>query len=144
MTITNVTFIGLGVMGFPMAGHLKNNNYNVTVFNRTTSKSDSWIKEYKGQAQLTAGKASQNSEIVFTCVGNDNDLKEYLSKISDEALFAYNVYQIEGEGKKLFSTLFFEETNFPLAAKPPSPSSISPTDKFFLATDMTSALKDLV
>ena len=69
MTIKNVTFIGLGVMGFPMAGHLKNNNFNVTVFNRTTSKSDSWIKEYQGLAQSSIGKASQNSEIVFTCVG---------------------------------------------------------------------------
>ena len=48
MTIKNVTFIGLGVMGFPMAGHLKNNNFNVTVFNRTTSKADSWIKKYQG------------------------------------------------------------------------------------------------
>ena len=47
-------------------------------------------------------------------------------------------------GKKLFSTLFFEETNFPLAANPPSPSSFSPTNKFFLATVITSALKNLV
>jgi len=78
MTIKNVTFIGLGVMGFPMAGHLKNNNFNVTVFNRTTSKSDNWVKKYRGLAQSTAGKASQNSEIVFTCVGRDEDLREIM------------------------------------------------------------------
>ena len=51
MTIKNVTFIGLGVMGFPMAGHLKNNNYEVTVFNRTSSKSDKWVKDFKGFAK---------------------------------------------------------------------------------------------
>ena len=65
MTIKNVTFIGLGVMGFPMAGHLKNNNFNVTVFNRTASKTDSWIKKHQGFAKSTISEASQNSEIVF-------------------------------------------------------------------------------
>ena len=78
MNIQNVTFIGLGVMGFPMAGHLKNNSFNVTVFNRTTSKSDNWIKEFNGLAELTPGKASLNSEIVFTCVGKDEDLREVM------------------------------------------------------------------
>ena len=78
MTIQNVTFIGLGVMGFPMAGHLKNNNFNVTVYNRTTSKSANWIKEYQGLAQSTAGKASQNAEIVITCVGKDEDLRDVM------------------------------------------------------------------
>ena len=78
MTIKNVTFIGLGVMGFPMAGHLKNNNFNVTVFNRTASKADSWIKEYQGFAKSSIGEASQDSEIVFTCVGKDEDLREVM------------------------------------------------------------------
>ena len=78
MTIKNITFIGLGVMGFPMAGHLKKHNFNVTVFNRTTSKSDSWVKEYHGLTKPTAGKASQNSEIIFTCVGKDEDLREVM------------------------------------------------------------------
>jgi len=80
MNIQNVTFIGLGVMGFPMAGHLKNNNFNVTVFNRTTSKSDTWIKEFNGLLELTPGKASQNSDIVFICVGKDEDLREVMEK----------------------------------------------------------------
>ena len=69
MTIQNVTFIGLGVMGFPMAGHLKINNFNVTVYNRTNSKSDKWVKEYNGSSESTPGKASPNSEVIFTCVG---------------------------------------------------------------------------
>ena len=63
-----------------MAGHLKNNNFNVTVFNRTTSKSDTWIKEFNGLVELTPGKASQNSDIVFTCVGKDEDLREVMEK----------------------------------------------------------------
>ena len=78
MTIQNVTFIGLGVMGFPMAGHLKNNNFNVTVYNRTNSKSDKWVKKYNGSSESTPGKASQNSEIIFTCVGRDDDLREVM------------------------------------------------------------------
>ena len=78
MSIKNVTFIGLGVMGFPMAGHLKNNNYGVTVFNRTSSKSDKWVADYKGFAKSTPGEASQNSEAIFTCVGRDDDLREVM------------------------------------------------------------------
>ena len=65
-------------MGFPMAGHLKNNNFNVTVFNRTNSKSDKWVKEYNGSSESTPGKASQNSEVIFTCVGRDDDLREVM------------------------------------------------------------------
>ena len=78
MSIKNVTFIGLGVMGYPMAGHLKKNNYEVIVFNRTNSKSHDWVYEYKGSSESTPGKASQNSEVVFTCVGRDEDLREVM------------------------------------------------------------------
>ena len=78
MSIKNVTFIGLGVMGFPMAGHLKNNNYGVTVFNRTNSKSNKWVANYKGFSKSTPGEASQNSEAIFTCVGRDDDLREVM------------------------------------------------------------------
>ena len=48
MSIKNVSFIGLGVMGYPMAGHLQNNGYNVTVYNRTTIKAEKWVEKYKG------------------------------------------------------------------------------------------------
>ena len=78
MSIKNVTFIGLGVMGYPMAGHLKRNNYEVTVFNRTSSKSDKWVSDYKGFAKSSPGEASQNSEVIFTCVGRDDDLREVM------------------------------------------------------------------
>ena len=53
MEIKNVTFIGLGVMGYNMAGHLKKNNYNTTVYNRTTSVADKWVKEFSGIAKST-------------------------------------------------------------------------------------------
>ena len=73
-----VTFIGLGVMGYPMAGHLKKNNFEVTVYNRTSSKSDKWVSEYGGFSESIPGKASQNSEIIFICVGKDSDLREVM------------------------------------------------------------------
>jgi 3-hydroxyisobutyrate dehydrogenase-like beta-hydroxyacid dehydrogenase len=78
MSIKNVSFIGLGVMGYPMAGHLQNNGYNVTVYNRTTVKAEKWVEEYKGSMAKTPGKASQNSEIVFMCVGRDEDIMEVM------------------------------------------------------------------
>jgi 3-hydroxyisobutyrate dehydrogenase-like beta-hydroxyacid dehydrogenase len=78
MSIKNVSFIGLGVMGYPMAGHLQNNGYNVTVYNRTTAKAEKWVEEYKGSMAKTPGEASQNSEIIFMCVGRDEDIIEVM------------------------------------------------------------------
>ncbi len=72
----NVAFIGLGVMGYPMAGYISKAGHNVTVYNRTTSKADKWLNEYKGSKAETPAKASVNADFVFTCVGNDNDLSE--------------------------------------------------------------------
>tara|TARA_B100001971_G_scaffold55709_1_gene50774 strand:- start:260 stop:1129 length:870 start_codon:yes stop_codon:yes gene_type:complete len=71
-----VAFIGLGVMGYPMAGYISKAGHNVTVFNRTTSKADKWLKEYKGSKADTPAKAARDANFVFTCVGNDNDLRE--------------------------------------------------------------------
>mgnify|MGYP003324510887 CR=1 FL=1 len=72
----NVTFIGLGVMGYPMAGYISKAGHNVTVFNRTKSKAEKWTKEYKGKMADTPAEAAKDAEYVFTCVGNDNDLRE--------------------------------------------------------------------
>jgi len=72
----NVAFIGLGVMGYPMAGYISKGGHNVTVFNRTKSKAEKWIKEYKGKIAETPAEAAKDVEYVFTCVGNDNDLRE--------------------------------------------------------------------
>ena len=71
-----VAFIGLGVMGFPMAGYISKAGHNVTVFNRTESKADKWLTEHKGTKAQTPAKASENADFVFTCVGNDDDLSE--------------------------------------------------------------------
>ena len=71
-----VSFIGLGVMGYPMAGYISKDGHNVTVYNRTRSKAEKWAKEYKGKIAETPEEAAKDSNFVFTCVGNDDDLKE--------------------------------------------------------------------
>ena len=71
-----VAFLGLGVMGYPMAGHLSKSGYDVNVYNRTKQKSELWIKDYKGNAFNTPSEAVKGCDIVFACVGNDNDIKE--------------------------------------------------------------------
>tara|TARA_B100001115_G_scaffold125798_1_gene94321 strand:- start:1361 stop:2233 length:873 start_codon:yes stop_codon:yes gene_type:complete len=78
MSVKNVSFIGLGVMGYPMAGHLQKNGYNVTVFNRTESKAKKWVEEYGGQMGKTPNEASLHAEIVFMCVGRDEDIIEVM------------------------------------------------------------------
>ena len=71
-----VTFIGLGVMGYPMAGYISKAGHNVTVYNRTSSKADKWISEFKGSKADTPEKAAQGADFIITCVGNDDDLRE--------------------------------------------------------------------
>jgi 3-hydroxyisobutyrate dehydrogenase len=71
-----VAFIGLGVMGYPMAGYISKGGHKVTVFNRTKSKAEKWVSEYKGNIAETPAEAAKDAEYVFTCVGNDNDLRE--------------------------------------------------------------------
>ncbi len=71
-----VAFIGLGVMGYPMAGYISKGGHNVTVYNRTGAKADKWIKEFKGKKADTPKDAAKDADYVFTCVGNDNDLRE--------------------------------------------------------------------
>ena len=72
----NVAFIGLGVMGYPMAGYISKAGHNVTVFNRTKSKAEKWVGEYKGKMAETPAEAAKDAEYIFTCVGNDNDLRK--------------------------------------------------------------------
>ena len=71
-----VSFIGLGVMGYPMAGFISKAGHDVTVFNRTKAKAEKWVKEYKGKAADTPAEAAKDSDFIFTCVGNDDDLRE--------------------------------------------------------------------
>ena len=67
-----VAFIGLGVMGYPMAGHLQKAGFDVCVYNRTFEKAEQWVKEFGGCSAKTPREAAQGCEIVFSCVGNDN------------------------------------------------------------------------
>ncbi len=71
-----VAFIGLGVMGFPMAGHLANAGHHVTVFNRTAEKAQKWADTYNGNTAATPAEAADGADFVFTCVGNDDDLRQ--------------------------------------------------------------------
>ena len=71
-----ITFIGLGVMGFPMAGHLAKEGYNVTVYNRSEEKSKLWIENHIGTYSTSIKEAVSDSDMVFSCVGNDMDLRE--------------------------------------------------------------------
>lgn len=73
--MASVAFVGLGVMGFPMAGHLAAAGHQVTVYNRTGSKAEAWVAQHGGTAAPTPAGAAADAEIVFTCVGNDDDLR---------------------------------------------------------------------
>jgi len=70
-----VAFLGLGVMGYPMAGHLARAGHEVTVYNRTSAKAQQWVAEYGHRAAATPAEAAAGAEIVFACVGNDDDVR---------------------------------------------------------------------
>lgn len=73
--MTKIGFIGLGVMGYPMAGHLQRSGHDVTVYNRTTAKAEAWVREFGGAATATPREAADGAEIVFTIVGADDDVR---------------------------------------------------------------------
>jgi 3-hydroxyisobutyrate dehydrogenase-like beta-hydroxyacid dehydrogenase len=74
--MAKVAFIGLGVMGYPMAGHLKTKGgHDVSVYNRTTAKAEKWVAEFGGEFETTPAEAAKGADFVFTCVGNDDDLR---------------------------------------------------------------------
>lgn len=72
--MTKTAFLGLGVMGFPMAGHLAAKGHNVTVYNRTSAKSDQWVKQHEGVQAQTPVDAVQGADLVFACLGDDPDV----------------------------------------------------------------------
>jgi 2-hydroxy-3-oxopropionate reductase len=73
--LTNVAFLGLGVMGYPMAGHLSKAGLSVTVYNRTGTKAQQWIEEYGGRSAATPAEAARGADLVMMCVGNDDDVR---------------------------------------------------------------------
>jgi 3-hydroxyisobutyrate dehydrogenase len=85
--MAKVAFIGLGVMGYPMAGHLKNKGgHEVTVFNRTAAKAEKWVTQYGGKSAPTPKAAAAGQDFVMACVGNDNDLREVM--LGEAGIFA--------------------------------------------------------
>ena len=84
--MARVAFIGLGVMGFPMAGHLARAGHEVTVYNRTSARAEAWAAQHGGRAAPTPAKAAEGAEIVFACVGNDDDLRDVT--LGDDGAFA--------------------------------------------------------
>ena len=84
--MAKLAFLGLGVMGYPMAGHLKRAGHEVCVYNRTPAKAESWAREYGGQTAPTPRAAAAGAEFVMACVGNDDDLRSVC--LGDEGAFA--------------------------------------------------------
>ncbi len=84
--MAKTAFIGLGVMGYPMAGHLKTGGHEVTVYNRTAAKAERWASEHGGSYAPTPREAAKGADFVFTCVGNDDDLRAVV--LGDDGAFA--------------------------------------------------------
>src|SRR5262245_57398113 len=84
--MAKVAFIGLGVMGFPMAGHLSTKGHDVTVYNRTPAKAQQWTTQYRGTSAATPRAAADGCDFVFACVGNDSDLRAVT--MDDDGAFA--------------------------------------------------------
>jgi 3-hydroxyisobutyrate dehydrogenase len=85
--MAKVAFVGLGVMGYPMAGHLKTKGgHEVTVYNRTAAKGDKWVAQFGGKSALTPRAAADGQDFVMACVGNDNDLREVM--LGKDGVFA--------------------------------------------------------
>ena len=86
VTPHDVAFLGLGVMGYPMAGHLAGAGHRVTVYNRTEKKAQQWAQEFGGKSAKTPREAATGAQIVFSCVGNDDDLRGVM--LGDNGAFA--------------------------------------------------------
>ncbi|MEM6677452.1 MAG: NAD(P)-dependent oxidoreductase [Pseudomonadota bacterium] len=84
--MATVSFLGLGVMGYPMAGHLVAKGHTVKVYNRTAAKAEAWVAQHGGSHGLTPRDAARGSEIVFACVGNDDDLRSVV--LGEDGAFA--------------------------------------------------------
>ncbi len=84
--MTKVAFIGLGVMGYPMAGHIAAAGHEVTVYNRTAAKAEAWVQKHGGTTAPSPRAAAESAELAFTCVGNDDDLRSVV--LGDEGIFA--------------------------------------------------------
>ena len=106
-----VAFLGLGVMGYPMAGHLARAGHQVTVYNRTAAKAAAWVAEYGGTSAPTPAQAATGADIVFACVGNDDDLRSVtvgqqgaFAGMKPGALFADHTTASASGARELYAT----------------------------------------
>ena len=106
-----LAFIGLGVMGFPMAGHLAAAGHAVTVYNRTGSRAEEWLAKYPGRAADTPAAAARDAEIVFACVGNDDDLRSVVlgpdgafAGMASDAIFVDHTTASAQVARELYAT----------------------------------------
>ena len=108
--MSKVAFIGLGVMGYPMAGYIaRQGAHEVSVYNRTIAKAEKWVAEYGGTAAVTPAKAAEGAEFVFTCVGNDDDLRSVtigsegaFSSLAPDAVFVDNTTTSADVARELY------------------------------------------
>ncbi len=108
--MVKAAFLGLGVMGYPMARHLKAKGHDVTVYNRTAAKADKWVAEHGGRSATTPGAAADGQDIVFACVGNDDDLRDVtlgpdgaFKGMAKGALFVDHTTASAGIARELFA-----------------------------------------
>jgi 3-hydroxyisobutyrate dehydrogenase-like beta-hydroxyacid dehydrogenase len=110
--MAKVAWIGLGVMGYPMAGHIrKKGNHDLTVYNRNGAKAEAWVKEYGGKTAPTPADAAKDADFVFCCVGNDNDLREVttggkgaFNSVRKGAVFVDNTTASADVARELYAT----------------------------------------
>ncbi len=109
--MTKVAFIGLGVMGYPMAGHLAAGGHELTVYNRTAAKAEAWVAEHGGTSAPTPRAAAEGAEMAFSCVGNDDDLRSVtlgddgvLAGLAAGSIYIDNTTASAGVARELFAT----------------------------------------
>ena len=109
--MAKVAFLGLGVMGYPMAGHLAAAGHEVTVFNRTAAKAESWVAQHGGASAATPAEAAREAEFIFACVGEDDDVRQMttgengaFSSMQKEAIFIDNTTASADVAREIYAT----------------------------------------
>ena len=118
--MAKVAFLGLGVMGYPMAAHLKNKGgHDVTVYNRTPAKAEKWVAEHGGELAATPAEAAKGADFVFSCVGNDDDIREVtvgengaLSTMEPGAIFIDNTTASAEVARELYEVAKTQDVGF--------------------------------
>ena len=118
--MSKVAFIGLGVMGYPMAGHIRTRGgHDVTVYNRTSGKAQAWVAQFGGRTAPTPAEAADGAEFVFACVGNDDDLRAVtigkdgaFHTLKPDAIFIDNTTASAGVARELYDAAREKELHF--------------------------------